>query len=73
MFNVMDLMKEAMAADSDWAWSWHCNLTMMIKDAGCDDMQKASLASAEFMLRVFGVNVTKFIQWSYRETLQVQA
>jgi hypothetical protein len=45
----------AMRDDPGYAWSWHCNLAMMAKDAGADH-KKAQQHAAAFMQRTFGVN-----------------
>ena len=46
----------ALAADFDWAWSWHCNLAVMAQDAGAPHLA-ANERAADFMERAFGVKV----------------
>lgn len=41
--------------DSEYAWSWHCNIAMSIYDAGLVDHARANHCAAEVMRRLFGV------------------
>lgn len=48
--------------DRSYAWTWQCNIACAFIDSGANHEQ-ANRAAASFMLRTFGVDVTKFEQW----------
>lgn len=54
----LKVMSEAMKADMDFAWSWHCNIAMASVDEGMDHAA-ANRAAARFMKLAFGVDTTK--------------
>jgi len=56
------IFKTALSKDDSWAWSWHCNLTMLIHDSGVD-IKTSNRRAAEFMNRTFDIDVTKFDEW----------
>lgn len=55
-------LKNAIQANDDLAWTWHCNIAMPFIDEGGSHMM-ANHAAARFMSTVFGVDVTKFVWW----------
>lgn len=63
---AFDSFSQAMKQDSEYAWSWLCNLAMLIKDASDDSVKHrhANVAAADFMLRAFDIDVTKFKEWA---------
>lgn len=62
IFDAMKKLQNAVASYSDYAWTWHCNLAMPIRDEGVDS-KTANLAAARIMSLVFGVDVTKSSEW----------
>jgi len=60
--DAMFAMNAAIQADSDYAWSWHCNVAMPFQDEG-GTHEQANRAAARFMQTAFGVDVTTFDQW----------
>jgi hypothetical protein len=56
-------LRAAMSANSDYAWTWHCNLTMMAVDAGAPH-DAADDHAATFMRNAFDVDVKKCPQWA---------
>lgn len=59
-FNVV---RDAMVADSEYAWSWHCNIAMASVDEGMDHAA-ANRAAARFMQICFGVDTSKSPQYA---------
>ena len=43
---------DAMKADPEYAWSWHCNLVMAMEDAGAGTLQDCNKGAALFMSRL---------------------
>jgi hypothetical protein len=55
VFPPLKLLADALQADPDYAWTWHCNLAMMAIDAGAGYVE-AQRGAANFMHRAFGVD-----------------
>ena len=55
---AFDVLKEAMQADSEYAWSWHCNIAMASINEGMEHMA-ANQAAARFMKLCFDVDTSK--------------
>lgn len=51
---ALKALSDAMNADPDYAWGWHCNLAMMAVDAGAPH-KEANEGAAGFMWLTFGV------------------
>lgn len=54
--SAMEYLSEVMGDDSDYAWSWHCNLATLAINAGADRIP-AHEHAATFMKVNFGVDV----------------
>jgi len=53
--DAFDTIKQAMADNPDYAWSWHCNLAMAFHDEGMDH-HDANLGAARFLYNTFGIS-----------------
>jgi hypothetical protein len=53
---AMAVVTQALRDDPDYAWSWHCNLTMMAQDAGAA-RSVADEGSARFLQLLAGVDI----------------
>lgn len=62
---AMKTMKQAMKSDPDFAWSWHCNIAMMCKDAGATH-KISNFGAARFMKLAFDVDTSEHPNFSYR-------
>ena len=51
-------LSEAMNADCDLAWGWHCNMAMAAFDEGLEH-GAANRAAARFMKTAFEVNTSR--------------
>ena len=59
----LDALKFAMKDDPDYAWAWHCNVAMPIKDSiGCSH-KDANVAAARVMQHLFEVDITKMKEY----------
>lgn len=56
--DAMNVLRQALYDDPEYAWSWHCNLAMASIDEGMD-WNSAQFAAARFMQICFGVDTTK--------------
>lgn len=64
------ILRRAMLKDPDYAWSWHCNIAMVARDAatdvfpGCDVKlhKRANVRAGDFMRNLFGVETNKFAE-----------
>ena len=54
----METLKKAFKNDPEYAWSWHCNITMAAFDEGLS-ISKANRVSARFMRNAFDIDMTK--------------
>jgi hypothetical protein len=54
----MDRIAEAIQANPDYAWSWHCNIAMASVDEGMEH-KAANRAAARFMYMCFGCDTSK--------------
>ncbi len=54
---ALDVLSNAMKNDSDYAWSWHCNVAMNVYDEGVDHVT-ANKAAARLMQGMFGVDTS---------------
>lgn len=60
--NAMATLSEAMFKDSDYAWTWHCNVAMAAWDAGAP-ICEANERAADFIKNAFGVDVRALDEW----------
>jgi len=66
-------LKDALHADSDYAWAWHCNLAMPIMDSIHCTPEQANKASADLMKYLFDIDVRKFAEWHHAAPLPREA
>lgn len=59
---AFNTLKQAIHADPEYAWSWHCNIAMASVDQGMHP-HAANRAAAHFMLVCFDVDTTATEQW----------
>jgi len=52
------ILRRAMQCNPDYAWSWHCNISMVAQDAGAP-YKEANERTADFMHGLFGVDTHK--------------
>ena len=55
---AFDTIKKSIQDDPAYAWSWHCNITMMVKDSGVSH-KISNEAAARFMDLAFNVDTRK--------------
>jgi hypothetical protein len=55
---AMQTISDAMRADPDYAWTWHCNVAMAARDAGAPSPE-AQAQAAQFMRNAFGVDTSQ--------------
>lgn len=58
VLQAMAIVTDALRADPDYAWSWHCNVAMSALDEGLDHY-RANKAAARFMSLLAGVDTSK--------------
>lgn len=64
-----DMFSRKLGEDMDYAWSWQCNLAMMIYDASDAISHRiANISAAQFMNNTFNVDVTKTDMWKKFES-----
>lgn len=69
--HAMAALTEAMKADPEYAWSWHCNIAMVAVDAGAPH-QEANERAAGFMRTAFDVDTRSSPHFPKRDiTLRV--
>lgn len=62
------VLKAALQADDEYAWSWHCNIAMAFVDTepeygGRNLHRSANEGAAIFMQRCFNIDVRQSRQW----------
>ena len=65
---AFETLKAEMAADPEYAWSWHCNLAMPIMDAAGISHEKANVAAAYLMSHLFCYDVTTDERFQYKKS-----
>lgn len=67
--------KSTLQNDPSYAWSWQCNLVMLIRDGNEGVSHRdANISAAQFMNNVFGVNVTGSKAWhQFEEEWEAQS
>lgn len=58
---AFELLQIEMQRDSDYAWTWHCNIAMAFQDSGASPAT-SNVAAALFMQRCFGVDTSALPQ-----------
>ena len=64
----LDSLRDALQADQDYAWTWHCNLACIAMDAGAEH-ESSNRRAATFMRDAFDVDVTKTDYWKKLEIM----
>lgn len=54
---AFETLKQAMKDDPEYAWSWHCNIAVMCRDAGATH-NVSNDGAARFMKLCFGVDTS---------------
>lgn len=54
---ALNEIREAMQADYDFAWSWHCNVAVASQDEGMEH-EASNRAAARFMKAAFEVDTS---------------
>ena len=67
--DAIDILKDAMAADASYAWSWHCNIAVCMTDQGID-FDKANAGARNFMKLAFGVDTQEPVSKSSDDSPQ---
>lgn len=62
--NVYTAFQTALAADRGWAWGWHCNLAMPIKDTLGVSHIEANQTAAWLMQHLFKIDVTSWPEYT---------
>lgn len=62
----LEIIMEAMKLDDDYAWSWHCNIAMPIKDLTNLSHRKCNQIAAFLMDRLFGVDTSSNKHYEYK-------
>lgn len=61
--SAFEALKVCLQNDPDYAWAWHCNLTMAIFDRLGETLVSANEAGAAIMLRFFDIDIEKSQYW----------
>ena len=64
--NPLTDLKDAIHSDSDYAWTWLCNLACIGLGAGADH-ERSNRYAAQFMRNAFEIDVTTLDQWKSLE------
>lgn len=62
--HLLDQFTEALKADPDLAWSWHCNLAMPIMDRVKCSHTAANEAAADLMRHLFHIDIRSNSCWA---------
>ena len=62
MITPFEELKTLIENDSSYAWAWHCNLAVPMKDEGIDH-ETANRAAARIMSTMFGIDTSKFKEY----------
>ena len=61
--DAINRLSGAMEEDPEYAWGWHCNIAVMMQDAGAD-YATANEGAARFMKLAFGVDTRRSLSAS---------
>ena len=56
---ALNILRKAMKEDYDYAWSWHCNVAVMMQDAEASH-RISNDGAARFMKLAFGVDTSNW-------------
>ena len=62
----LDTIKKAMKEDSDFAWSWHCNLAMPIHDMTRLSKRKCNQIAVVLMKHLFEIDTSENPNYEYK-------
>lgn len=66
------IVQENMQKDSDYAWSWHCNIAMAVVDEG-GSHELGNRAAVRFMQMAFNVDTSKSPHYQYKDITEEEA
>lgn len=55
--DAFNCIKQEMKNDFDYAWSWHCVISMALQDTQFLNHKDANIAAARIMENLFAVNI----------------
>lgn len=56
---AINTLQKAMQDDPNYAWGWHCNITMAIFDTGVASLRESRVASARVLQNCFAIDITQ--------------
>jgi hypothetical protein len=56
------LFRERLKADPEWAWTWYCNISMLLHNAGVE-IHEANRKAESFMYNTFMIDITRNSKW----------
>lgn len=63
---AFDTFRTKMRDDPEYAWSWHCNLAMPIKDSTGISHEAANKAAAHLMQHLFAIDTSTNEHYEYK-------
>lgn len=63
--SAMQALRQALQADPEYAWAWHCNFAMPIMDSIHCTPAQANKAGADLMRYVFDIDIRKHEYWNH--------
>lgn len=60
----VQILKDNLQGDMDYAWSWFCNIAVPMQDEGVSH-ETSNKAAARVMQNLFGVDITKCEHYKY--------
>lgn len=67
----MDIVKEALHKDPDYAWTWQCNLACSAMDEGLS-RAAANRAASRFLLTAFQLDITQHPNYAETQADEIQ-
>lgn len=62
---AIQVIKQAMKDDEEYAWGWHCNIAMSFFDEG-GTHEASNKSAARFMKNCFDIDTTKNKHYQYK-------
>lgn len=62
--NSVQILKDNLQTDMDYAWTWFCNIAVPMQDEGISH-EVSNKAAARIMQNCFGVDITKCKYYKY--------
>jgi len=62
----LDRIKNEMKKDSDFAWSWHCNIAMPIYDSTNLSKRKCNQIAVNLMVHLFEIDTSENDYYEYK-------